>query len=331
MQPTILNRNLLIETFTGIVIGLLLPYAAFGQMEKLGAVQYTTPTGWTKTKKVENVLGFSTVNETTGTFCIITLYGATPGTGNAQSDFAREWKNLVVDALSAPLGPKTETQMEDGWTATAGGTAVEFNGIKAVAFLTVFSGYGKTVSVLGVFNDETHLAALTAFVSGMDIDKTVAAAPQTYAVPTQDGKVIIPMPSRQLTVADLAGQWSETAGFSTTYVDRYTGAYAGTDSLHYRNTSTITKNGGYTSDFFAIQNGKKIIDKTTGSVSIDGRVLSIKQKNTAKYVIRGWLELPEMTVLKVCGPWYDDQVIPENIFSNPDQGANLNSNWVRKR
>ena len=226
-----------------------------------------------------------------------------------------------MDALSAPLGPETETQMEDGWTATAGGSAVEFNGIKAIAFLTVFSGYGKTVSVLGVFNDETHLAPLIAFVEGMDIDKTVAAAPQTYSVPTQDGKVIIPMPSRQLTVADLAGQWSETAGFSTTYVDRYTGSYAGTDSLHYRSTSTITKNGGYINDFFAIQNGKKIIDKTSGSISIDGNVFTIRQKNTAKYVIRGWLELPEMTVFVICGPWYDDQVIPENIFTNPNQGA----------
>lgn len=331
MKVTKTNNKTIIRLLVVAIFCVWITPTAFGQMEKLGSVSYSAPKGWTKTAKVENVLAFSTLNEATGTFCIITLYGATPGTGNAQSDFTREWKKLAVDVLSAPLGPQTETQMEDGWTATAGGSAVEFNGVKAIAFLTVISGYGKTVSVLGVFNEETYVAPITAFVSGMDIDKTVAAAPQTYAVPTQDGKVIIPMPSRQLTVADLAGQWSETSGFSTTYVNRYTGSYAGTDSLHYRNTSTITKNGGYTSDFFAIQNGKKIIDKTTGSVSIDGRVFTIRQKNTAKYVIRGWLELPEMTVFVICGPWYDDQVIPENIFTNPDQGSNLNSNWIRKR
>jgi hypothetical protein len=33
----------------------------------------------------------------------------------------------------------------------------------------------------------------------------------------------------------------------------------------------------------------------------------------------------------VCGPWYDDQAIPAEIFSNPNQGANLNSRWVRKK
>jgi hypothetical protein len=60
-------------------------------------------------------------------------------------------------------------------------------------------------------------------------------------------------------------------------------------------------------------------------------VISIRQTNTAKYVIRGWLELPDMTVLEVCGPWYDDDVIPQEIFNNPNQGANLNKKWVRKK
>ena len=43
------------------------------------------------------------------------------------------------------------------------------------AFLTVISGFGKTVSVLGVLNDDSYLAPLTAFVEQMVIDK--AAAP----------------------------------------------------------------------------------------------------------------------------------------------------------
>jgi hypothetical protein len=59
-------------------------------------------------------------------------------------------------------------------------------------------------------------------------------------------------------------------------------------------------------------------------------VISIGLKNSAKYVIRGLLVLPDMTILEVCGPWYDDDVIPQEIFSNPLQGANLNKKWARK-
>jgi len=35
--------------------------------------------------------------------------------------------------------------------------------------------------------------------------------------------------------------------------------------------------------------------------------------------------------MEVCGPWYNDDVIPEEIFTNPLQGANLNKKWARKK
>lgn len=313
-----------------LTILLFFPQTVFGQTAKLGIVSFVPPKGWTKTLK-ENVVAFSELNQTAGTFCIITLYGATPGTGNPTGDFTREWNNLVVKNMKADASPKTDTQAADGWTVISGGGEVESDIGKAVGFLTVISGFGKTVSILAVFNDPAYVKQVDSFIGGIDLDKTAPPANTAANPPTENGKVVIPMPTRQLTVADLAGEWGETAGFSTTYVDRYTGAYAGTDSLHYRSKMTFTKNGGYANDFFAIQNGKKIIDKTSGTVTIVGRVLSIKQKNTAKYVIRGWLELPDMTILTVCGPWYDDDVIPEAIFTNPAQGANLNSNWIRKK
>jgi len=173
-----------------------------------------------------------------------------------------------------------------------------------------------------------------AFVGGIGLDKP--SAPATTSAATgpivKDGKIVVPPPDRQLTVADLAGQWGEDASrISTTYVDRSSGAYRGTDNLSFRSKMTITRTGGYANDFFAIRNGQKIIDNTTGTVRIDGRVFSIRQKNTARYVIRGWLELPDMTIFVVCGPWYDGDEIPPAIFSNPEQGANLNNTWVRKK
>jgi hypothetical protein len=163
---------------------------------------------------------------------------------------------------------------------------------------------------------------------------TAAAANGTASAQPEvrNGKLIVPAPSRQLTIADLAGEWGEDASrVSTTYVDRSTGDYRGTDNLSFRSKMAFTASGGYLNDFFAIRNGRKEIDKTVGTFRIDGSVLSIRQKGTAKYVIRGWLELPDMTILVVCGPWFDDQEIPANIFSNPDQGANLNKTWVRKK
>lgn len=315
-----------------IILGLLIvpilcslvPQTAFCQMEKLGIVHYMPPKGWNKTSK-ENVVTFSNLNQTTGGFCIITVYGATPSVGNPQSDFTKEWKSLVVTPLKVEASPKTETDSADGWTAIAGGASAEFVGSKSIAFLTVISGFGKSVSVRAVFNDQSYLAQVGAFVSGIELDKTVAAEPQTAV-----RELVSQAPTRTITVTDLAGEWGENDGITTRYVDRYTGTYAGFESLHFTNKWTITKRGEIFLDFFGIQNGRKISEKSSGTVTLAGGVLVIKMSNTQRYVLRGWLETPEMTIMTLNGPWYDDP-IPKNIFTDPEQGWNLDKNWVRKK
>lgn len=153
--------------------GLLIPPTVFCQTGKLGIVSYTLPKGMTKTAK-ENVVAFSEINQTTGGFCIITLYGATAGGGNPNTDFTNEWNNLVVKSFKAEANPKTEAQSADGWTMTAGAAAVDVEGNKSVVILTVFSNGGKTVSVLGVFNEQSYLAKLEAFIESITMDKTTA-------------------------------------------------------------------------------------------------------------------------------------------------------------
>lgn len=323
-----------VASILGLLFCLSATHTVSAQTEKLGTVAYTPVSGWKKTAK-ENIVTYSSIDESTGKFGIITLYGATPGTGKPQTDFTREWNNLLVKPFGAKADPKTETESEDGWTSIAGGGAIEFQGAPSVAFLNVFSGHGVTVSILGIFNDEAHLSKLVSFSTGINIEKpvAVAAAPAAASASaparTENGRLIIPMPTRQLTAADLAGQWGANAGITTTYVDRYTGTYAGFESLHFTDKMTFTGQGEYYSDFFALQNGRKIKEKTSGTFGIAGRILVIQQGNTSKYVIRGWLELPEMTIIEVCGP-LNDEDIPK-ILANPAQGANLDKTWVRKR
>ena len=322
--------------FVGALMCLFISEAVVAQTEQLGAVRYTSPKGWTKSAK-EHAVVFSEINQATGNFCFITLYSARASTGQPKSDFAREWNERVVQPWGGEANPKTETVPDNGWTAIAGGAPIDFNGNKAFAFLTVVSGFGKTVSVLGVLNDDSYLGPLTAFVEKLNIDKangeTAKAAPSAMPALQYDdfGRLIIPLPTRQLTLADLAGQWGESDSLNVRYVNRYSGTYAGADSLVYKSKMTFTAEGGYYDDFYAIQNGKLIKEKTAGGVAINGRILVIKDTNLRKYVIRGWLELPDMTIMEVCGPWYNDDVIPQEIFTNPVQGANLNMKWARKK
>ena len=181
------NRKTLCIAFIGLILCLFAPLSVFAQTEKLGVVQYTAPKGWTKNQK-ENVVIFSEVNQTSGRFCFITLYGATSSSGTPQADFAREWNNLVVKPWSAEAGPKTETENVDGWTAIAGGSSIDFNGNKAFAFLSVLSGFGRTVSVLGILNHDSYLVALQAFLEKMDVDKSIANVQAPNVEPTQPAR-----------------------------------------------------------------------------------------------------------------------------------------------
>ena len=79
-------------------------------------------------------MAFGDFNQATGRFCIITIYGATPGTGNPSSDFSREWNNLAVKTMKAEANPTTDVQKGDGWTAVSGGSEVESEAGKAVGF-----------------------------------------------------------------------------------------------------------------------------------------------------------------------------------------------------
>lgn len=330
--------NKLLMAFVAMIFCLAVVETTFAQSEKLGEIKYTAPKGWTKTAK-EYAVVFNEIDQKAGNFCFITLYAASVSEGTPQKDFATAWKTRVVEPWGGEANPKTVTEPDGGWTAIAAGAQIDFQGNRAFAFLTVVSGFGKTVSILGILNDDSYLPPLQAFVEKIDIDKTsvmatatatTSASAATYKL-DDFGRIIIPPPTRQLTIADLAGQWGEAASFHQRYVYRSSGNYAGSDSLTYKSKMTLTADGGFFNDFYAIQNGKLIKEKTGGAFAINGLILGIKQNNLAKYVIRGWLELPDMTVLEVCGPWYDDQPIPAEIFSNPVQGANLNQQWVRKK
>lgn len=154
---------------------LFVPRTIFCQTETLDIVQYTPPKGWTKTPK-EGAVVYSDTNKTTNAFCLLTIYSSTSSVGTPQQDFVNEWNNLVVKPFKAQANPKTETQTNpDGWQATAGAAEIGISGVKSYAILTVFSGFGKTTSVLAILNDQSYVTQLDAFTQSIKLDKTKTA------------------------------------------------------------------------------------------------------------------------------------------------------------
>src|SRR4051812_16314178 len=147
---------------------MLFPQAIFGQNETLDIVTYTPPKGWSKTVK-QGAAIYTDANQAKGTFCLLTVYAGAASAGSPAEDFANDWSEFVVKPFKAEAGPKTQTQTTpDGWQVVIGGSNIELDGgLKAAAILTVFSGFGKTASVLVIFNDESYSSQASALIDSI--------------------------------------------------------------------------------------------------------------------------------------------------------------------
>jgi len=234
MRELKLTRKITSVLFSTIIFCLFMPQTVFCQREKLDIVEYTPPKGWTKTPK-EGAVTYSYVNQGRTGFCVITVYASTASAGSPAKDFSEAWNELVVRPFKAEANPKTEMQSSDGWQAIAGGSAFESEGAKAYAILTVFSGFGKTASVLAVFNDESLGAQLEAFTQSIKLDKIAVAANTAQPAAVNS--------DRQAVSADnkLVGWWA-TSTSGTRGLDQSGNVL---DSGYYKRQYTFNRDGSY--------------------------------------------------------------------------------------
>lgn len=308
--------------------------AVFAQQARLfDVVTFTPGPGYGLVQKPDGGGRVELTKTDRGSYCIAAIYASTPAAPTLEASFAAEWQAVMLKTIAPIAAPRPAIRSAGNTRAAAGRVTGTAGGAAIVAGLLVLDAGASVMSVLTMspardpagFCDG-DIEALLATMSIRQVARQAAPAPP----PPEGGQVVIGPPPRTLTVADLAGEWAHSDGINTRYVDRVTGAYAGFESIHIREKWIISKDGQLSSDFFAIKNGRKIIEKASGPVTLSGGVLAMRVNSAKRYVLRGWLDTPAMTYMKLNGPWYDDP-IPANIFTNPQQGANLDEIWVRKK
>lgn len=162
------------KIFFFLVTSLLLQQV-IGQTETFDIATYTPPKDFKKDSK-PGVVNYTNVNMSTGAFCVIAIYASTASTGDAQKDFDKSWKELVVTPFKVEPNPKTETQTTaEGWEVVTAVTPIKLDGADLYVMLTVASGFGKTMSIRTSLNDEAYAAQIDALFATMELDKTKTA------------------------------------------------------------------------------------------------------------------------------------------------------------
>ncbi len=298
--------KIILALFITKLFFLFVPQKIFSQTEALDGVRFTPPKGWAKTVK-EGATVYTDIDKAGNTFCILTVYAATPSTGDPKRDFATKWKESVVTPFKAEAGPKTETQTAvDGWTATAGGSLIDMNGLKTAVILTVFSGFGRTASVLAIFNDESYSARMQAVVDSLRVDKgTVLSNPppaaQTDPFPDKPGyqpqKPLAGPLKDSITIADIVGTWDEGGASVTTYVDSSSGNYSGTDTTFYAQSYAIKPDGTFDHKFQGRTANHTVRESSNGTITLSGGYIIVKftggeRKTSSKYQFVSFMTLP---------------------------------------
>jgi hypothetical protein len=257
-------------------------------------------------------------------YCMIVVYTSTPASGDLSASFASEWGRVALKTLDPVAIPRAAVSAFGDVRVAIGAASSTQQSRPLIGLLVVVDAGTRVVPILvaapSFESFDSYRPEVDPFLGSLAV--RVAAAPAIAPV--------TPVPRLSLAIADLAGDWGRHDGINTRYVDRQTGAYAGTDSIHFTETWAIGADGGVSLDFYGIQNGRRIVEKATGTATLTAEgILAIRMTNEKRYVLRGWDDAPDMTVMTLNGPWYD--AIPPEILANPAHGANLDQRWVRLR
>jgi hypothetical protein len=290
-----------------------------GDVRTLDLATFTVPPGWhVETRGSGGGQHIVVSKAAAGSYCMAVVYASAPAGNSLEASFASEWARVALQTLDAVATPRPAISHVGALRVALGAAASTAQGQPIVGLLIVADAGARVVPVLIL---SPSFASLEPYRAEVDtILGTLVVQGQPAPAP----------PRRTVSIADLAGAWGRNDGINTRLVDRTTGAYAGTDSIHFTEHWEIGAGGTIALDFFGIHNGRRIAEKSSGTVTLssDG-ILLIRMTNEQRYVLRGWEEAPDMTVMTLNGPWYD--AVPPDILANPSQGWNLDQRWVRLR
>ncbi|MBI5856995.1 MAG: hypothetical protein HZB42_05020 [Sphingobacteriales bacterium] len=150
----------------------------FAQKETFDLATYTAPKGWKK-QPAESAVQFSKEDAAKGTYCLITLYKAVPGTANSKENFDLAWTSVVKEMVTVSTAPEMQAvTTENGWETQSGYAAFESDGTKGVALLVTASAIDKMVNLIVLTNTDVYEKDMTAFLESIILKKPAGGTSQ---------------------------------------------------------------------------------------------------------------------------------------------------------
>ncbi len=248
--------------------------------EKFDIATYTVPTDWKKEVK-SDVVTYTYVNQTAGSYLVMAVYKSVAGLGQLQKDYSKEWEELVAKRYTITGKPETETgKLEDGWNFKTGAVTANINNAPAIAVLTVFQKAEIVVSLLALMNKADMIPPMENFISSVKLDNAKAPINSINPNPALAPNAAVAIAAKPAINADarLFGKWNRSGAFYPHYADPASWGTAGYTSSRYE----FKKDGSYqfTERSFRMTYQYIIIVKENGTYTVNGKELTIVPANS---------------------------------------------------
>lgn len=149
----------------------------YPQQQSFDITYYTAPKGWKK-QNSESAIQLTKEDAAKGTYCMITVFKALPGTSNSKENFDAAWTSVVKEMVTISSAPEMQPVIsEHGWEAQSGYAPFESDGNKGVALLVTSTGFEKMVNIIILTNSDVYEKDITAFLESVDFKTSSTEQP----------------------------------------------------------------------------------------------------------------------------------------------------------
>lgn len=155
--------------------------------ESFDLVSFEVPKGWKKATGNGSVNYSITHKEQ---YAKLIVYKSIPGTGDLNTDFEKEWNDLVAVPYKTSAAPElTEDNLPNDWKIKSGTSAFSFNGSQSVVILMTAISKGNKISLVFLTNSDTYMGALETIGNSLQFKKAKAITGNTIATTNNQPKI----------------------------------------------------------------------------------------------------------------------------------------------
>jgi hypothetical protein len=205
----VLINNQFMRKTLFVFLCVLIAMFSYSQKGSYDLVNYSLPVigNWMKEQK-NSFITFTCINNDNN-WCQIIIYKATAASGNIDSDFNAEWKELTAKNLSITAGPKRSGVRKIGqWTSVVGEGKAIFDGLEMFIRHQVLTGDGNRISVIGKTNSTKFLKTIEEVNNAITLRKSPAE--NTPANNNANNAPVSKGPDKQAETASVRYQFQNT-------------------------------------------------------------------------------------------------------------------------